>query len=308
MLLWWFRRPQQQVITVTGAVVRQESEPGKQLPIADVDVTAVNGLALHGAKSDASGFFRLTLIPGVKPGQPVTLKFVHPGYKPLELTEPAGKALYLARMSPSAHVGRVVPSGRAVSIEHVTVRYTLRTTVAENIGSAVKSVEVANQGNVPCEGHSPCSPDGRWRATVTSVSLDAGEGNEFQDPTVSCIAGPCPFTKVESDQLSPDGRRLQVSIRNWSDTATFLVQASVMHRTQENLVRRLYPVIFNSDLNFTLPAEAEGPSIEAEMDGASIVFPLGPDLCLSWADCRLQVEQDQSHSYRCELKPGYQFR
>ena len=58
---------------------------------------------------------------------------------------------------------------------------------------------------------------------------------------------------------------------------------------------------------FTLPAAAEGLSLEAELNGDAIVFPLGPTLFLSWANCQSFVNKDQSKLYRCELKPGYRF-
>ena len=67
----------------------------------------------------------------------------------------------------------------------------------------------------------------KWKAAVGSISLDAGEGNEFRNARVSCIAGPCPFTKIESHNFSHDGRTLNVSALDWSDTATFLLEAEV---------------------------------------------------------------------------------
>lgn len=306
VLLW--RSSQRRTITLTGAVIQQNAEPGKQQPIADVEITAANGVAVHATKSDPSGLFHLTLRPGVRPGAPVTLEFKHPDYKPLILTEPAGDRLYIARMSPTPPAVRVALGGSPVNIAHAKVRYTLRTETTVSVGSAVKTFEAVNTGNIPCKGQSPCSPDGKWKAAVASVSLDAGKGNEFRDPRVSCIAGPCPFTKIESDQLSESGRIIKVSVRDWSDTTTFLLQAEVVHRVSDNVVRHVYPVIFGKNLNFILPAEAEGPSIEAEVNGAAIVFPLGPDSCLTWADCRVRVDPDHTHVYRCELKPGYQFR
>jgi len=72
-------------------------------------------------------------------------------------------------------------------------------------------------------------------------------------------------------------------------------------------LRRSYPVILDRALTFTLRAEAEGVSIEAKIDGAMIVFPLGPSLFLSWADCQLLVNKDKTRVYRCELKPRYRF-
>ena len=61
-------------------------------------------------------------------------------------------------------------------------------------------------------------------------------------------------------------------------------------------------------MNFTLPNTAEGPSIEAELNGTRIVFPLGPAPMLSWADCNVRVERNQAKDYRCELKPGFKFK
>ena len=73
-------------------------------------------------------------------------------------------------------------------------------------------------------------------------------------------------------------------------------------------IRQAYPAIYGRSMSFTLPATAEGPSIEADLGGGEIVFPLGPALQLSWAECSLQMAADQTKLYRCELKPGYQFQ
>jgi len=58
----------------------------------------------------------------------------------------------------------------------------------------------------------------------------------------------------------------------------------------------------------TLPGTAVGPSIEADIGGSLIEFPLGPNPVLSWADCQVRVEKNQVKEYRCELKAGYEFR
>jgi hypothetical protein len=192
-------------------------------------------------------------------------------------------------------------------VANVSIRYSIKATTAINIASAVNTFQVVNTGNVPCNNRQPCSPDGKWKAAIASASLDAGEGNEFRNARVSCIAGPCPFTRIESDQFSRGGRHISVAARNWSDTTTFLLEAEVVHPMVSDLVRRSYPVIFGQALNFTLPAIAEGVSIQAEIGGETIVFPLGPNLFLSWAACNSRVNKDQTKVYRCELKPGYRF-
>ncbi len=82
----------------------------------------------------------------------------------------------------------------------------------------------------------------------------------------------------------------------------------MVHTSVTDVIRRSYPVIFGGAMNFTVPPTAEGPSIEADVNGDDIVFPLGPDLILSWGVCSLKVDADQSKLIRCELKPGYRFK
>jgi hypothetical protein len=199
------------------------------------------------------------------------------------------------------------PSGAVVTIGHVVAKYSISTTTLINIGSAVKTFTVPNKGNTPCKEGRYCSPDGKWAASVGSTSLDAGPGNEFRDARAACIAGPCPFTKVRDATLGSGHRTVEVSALNWSDTATFLVEAEVYRPVANAALRESYPVIFGSGLTFTLPAAAEGVSIQADLDQTTIIFPLGPSLYLSWANCQILTNKDQTRVYRCELKPGYRF-
>jgi len=179
----------------------------------------------------------------------------------------------------------------------------------ENIGSAVKTLQVANQGNVPCNGAGPCSPDGVWKAAAGEITLDAGLDNAFRNVSASCIAGPCPFTRIDPSGFQHGGRIITARALNWSDTVTFLVEAEVFRNSINSNVRESYPVIFGRTLNFLLPATAEGVSIEADLDRTPMVFPLGPELLLSWANCTARASRDSASStvYRCELKPAYRF-
>lgn len=297
-----------QPITIKGAVLSQDPDPQKQLPIADVQITGTDGSNASTAKSDPSGYFSLTLRRGLRRRQPLTLHFRHPGYLPLDLNEFVSDQIYIARMVPISHEARPQSDRPEITVSNVRVRYSVKATTDADVGSAVKTFQVPNVGDVPCKGRHPCSPDGKWKAALSSASLDAGEGNEFRNARVSCIAGPCPFTHIEFEDLSRGGRKVNVSVRNWSDTTTFLIEAEVVHPMVSDLVRESYPVIFGRALNFSLPTSAEGPSIEAEINGESIVFPLGPDLYLNWADCHVRVDKDQARAYRCELKPGYRFK
>jgi hypothetical protein len=296
-----------QPVTLRGAILRQDQDPNRQLPLADVEIVATNALGSGTAKSDSSGLFALTLPKGLRRRQEVLLRFRHEEYQPLDVNDFIGDKIYIARMTPIHHdTSAEARTGSAVS--NTRIRYSMKATTEANIGSAVRTFQVVNTGNTPCNKNPPCAPGGKWKATVGSLSLDAGEGNEFRNSRVSCIAGPCPFTKVEYETFSSDRRHFNVEALNWSDTVTFLVEAEVVHPMTSDMVRETYPVIFGRALNFSLPASAEGPSIEAEIQGEPIVFPLGPDLFLRWADCHMVVDKDQSKNYRCELKPGYQFR
>jgi hypothetical protein len=296
-----------QPVTLKGAVLRLDRDPNRQLPLADVEITAINALGSGSSKSDSAGFFALTLPKGLRRRQAVLLKFRHQDYQPLDVDDFIGDKIYVVRMVRLGH-DTIAEANSASAISNTRIRYSVKATTEANIGSAVKAFEIVNTGNIPCNGKPPCAPGGRWKATLGSLSLDAGEGNEFRNARVSCIAGPCPFTRIELESFSQEHRRFNVSVLNWSDTVTFLLEAEVVHPMTSDMVRETYPVIFGHALNFSLPASAEGPSIEAEVAGDAIVFPLGPDLFLRWADCHMVVDRDQSKNYRCELKPGYQFR
>jgi hypothetical protein len=195
-----------------------------------------------------------------------------------------------------------------IKVSNVRVRYTVRAASEINVGSAVKTFEVANKGDVPCNGQHPCSPDGRWKAALSSATLDAGDGNQFRNARASCIAGPCPFSRIREDRISQNGQTYTVSALNWSDTATFLLEAEVFRPMVSQSERWSYPVVFGDGLSFTLPADAQSVSIEADVDGQTIIFPLGPALFLSWAACDETVNADGGRIYRCTPKTGFRFQ
>ncbi len=227
------------------------------------------------------------------------------------MTETNPDRICVARMAPIPAKTRDVPGAPTVEIGDIRVRYSVKTTTTADVASIAQTFAVANTGDLPCNPAGPCSPDNRWKAVIGTASFDAGKGNEFRDPRASCIAGPCPFTRIESVRSLNGGRTLTVFARNWSDTAIFLVEAEITRTQISDMVRISYPFIpfiSGEEMDFTLPATAEGPSIEAEVSGLPIVFPLGPNLDLSWAACTLKIDADHSRLYRCELKPGYRFR
>jgi hypothetical protein len=307
----FYRNYQRRPVIIRGAIIKQDDDPTKQSPIMDVEISEANGQATRSTKSNFMGFFDVPLIRGVGQNDSVTLRFLHPDYVPLDLTELVSDKLTIVHLVPihkEAEQAPAPPDHPAINVSNVRIRYSTETTTQDNIGTGVKTFQIQNVGNVPCLNHPPCSPDNKWKAAVNSESLDAGEGSVFRNARVSCIAGPCPFTRIDYDGFSQGGRYIKVSVRNWSDTTTFLFQAEVFRPQIADLVRMTYPIILGTSLNFTLPPTAEGPSVEAELNGENIVFPLGPIPVLSWAECNVSVAKDQAKFYRCELNNGYRFR
>jgi hypothetical protein len=310
------RRWNSTLMTLQGAVIRKDSDTEKELPLSDTRVTLRRGATSVETYSDAMGAFKVKFPEVIWPGQTLSLSFRREGYKPLDMEMKVQfrsmlRRLFVAAMEPepAATASPTIPGNAPQVVSNIRVRYTENFESEEDIGSAVRTFQVVNHGNTPCRHEAPCSPDGSWKATRGSTTLDAGEGNEFRNVRVSCIAGPCPFTRIDSSGFQQPGRTIEVSALNWSDTATFLLEAEVIHTTIGSHVRHSYPVIFDRSLNFTVPSTQEGVSLEAEMNGAPMVFPMGPDLYLSWATCtaRTGTDAEKSKAYRCELKPGYRF-
>jgi hypothetical protein len=294
-------------LVLRGAVTVKNTDTRKEVPIADVEVSVASDIPVSATKTDASGFFSITLPWRIRRGHSITLKFHHPDYLPLDQRDFVGDQLYVTHLTPRPRPPMTGARGPETTVGNLKVRYSIKNFTVISVGSAVKTFQVENRGNIPCRGQHPCSPDGKWKAAISSASLDAGPGNEFRNARVSCIAGPCPFTRIQDDGLAEGGQTITVSARDWSDTATFLMEAEVFHPMETSIVHESYPVIFGPTLNFTLPADAEGICIESDLNGERIVFPLGPNLFLSWASCNARVNPDQTKVYRCELKPGFRF-
>ncbi|MGE3401449.1 MAG: carboxypeptidase-like regulatory domain-containing protein, partial [Vicinamibacterales bacterium] len=263
MLLLEWRQPDG-VRLITGAVLTADTDLTRQRPIAEARVSAVAGASSAIGITDESGLFRLTLDPPFPPDQPVTLKVEHPDYHTFEADDLTAGRLHLVRLEPVAPAGAGEgEDGPEVVIANARVRYTFKTETTVEIASAARTFEVVNKANVPCGEEPLCSPDGRWKAALGTFSLDAGESRQFRNIRLSCLAGPCPFTRVQSDEYSRGGQVIAGSVLNWSDTVTYLVEAEVAQHIVSDLVRHSYPAIFERFMNFTLPPGAQGPSIEA---------------------------------------------
>ncbi|MGH9598922.1 MAG: hypothetical protein ACRD27_03610 [Terracidiphilus sp.] len=300
-------------ITIQGAVIQRDADTRRQIPIANAVVAVSDGIAHAATLSSASGYFKVTFRERILPGETVRLDFSAPHFHPLDMEIQTGirsdlKKLVVAAMQPVA-APSAMAVGRQSVVSGILIRYTVNYRTDADIGSAVKTFQVVNIGNVPCEHFPLCSPDGRWKASKNSMTMDAGTGNIFRNVRTSCIAGPCPFTQIDPRGFAHGGRIVVASAIDWSDTATFLVEAEVFQQSIASDVRESYPVIYGRDLHFTLPPTAEGPSIEADIGGAPIVFPLGSGLYMNWARCnsRTSTKNENSTVYQCALKSGYRF-
>ena len=300
------RWQKQKTILIRGAVLIQDSDPRKQQPIGGVVVSA-GKLAMSDVTTDPSGYFVLKLRKPIRRGNAIVLVFRHSQYRPLQINEFVGDKLYIVHLVP-VPIKAPAPNQPMIKVTNVRIRYTIDAMTELNIGSAVKTFEVQNKGDVPCNRQPVCSPDGKWKAAVGAATLDAGAGNQFRNTRASCIAGPCPFTKIDADRSSQGGQILTVSARDWSDTAAFVVEAEVFRTMNSQREHWSYPVIFGEGLSFTLPSAAQSVSIEADVDGQTIIFPLGPTLFLSWASCDVGGNVDRGRIYRCTPKPGYRFQ
>jgi hypothetical protein len=293
------------VHTLTGVVLLADTDPAKQVAIPHTHVIALSRAGEATAESDELGYFRITLPEGLWFGESVDLSFEHPGYQPVQVRRRIFHQLWVTRLVPAPSKAAAEARAPAVTLSDMRVRYLTKGASITSIGSTVKTFQVINKGGVPCGSHSVCSPDGKWRGAIGGLTLDAGEGQEFRNARVSCIAGPCPFARIDTDNFSRGGKVISVAVRNWSDTVTFLLEAEVVRTVANDLVQQAYPAIFGRVISFTLPPSAQGLSFEAEWNGQEITFPLGPALLLSWANCTLKVQRDQTRLYSCELKPGF---
>ncbi len=302
-------------LAIQGVLLRQDKDVRRQQPVGGAQFTVRSGKTTVTAETDSQGYFRILLNKVVLPGTKLTFQFTRDSYQPLTVQTTVGmrtqrNPLYVFFMKETPQsVTPEVPNANPVKVTNLRIRYVENGTSETNIGSVIRTFEAANQANVPCNGHAPCSPDGRWKASIGSTSLDAGTGNEFRQVRVSCIAGPCPFTKIASSGYEKGGQQISVRVLDWSATATFLIEAEVFHSSLNSRVHHLFPVFFGRTLNFTLPETEEGVSIEAELNGTMMVFPLGPDANMSWAACTVRDSASADHArvYHCELKPGYSF-
>src|SRR5215469_13494916 len=95
--LIWVIHVKRQTVKLPGAVIVRSSDVRKQLPIADVTVTANDGTQLAKTSSDSTGMFTILLHRQLLRGQrEVTLCFRHSEFEPLDLVIPVSNRLTVA--------------------------------------------------------------------------------------------------------------------------------------------------------------------------------------------------------------------
>src|ERR1039457_3204778 len=97
-----------------------------------------------------------------------------------------GDKIYIARMVPLRQETNAEPHHPAVAVSNARVRYSVKATTEADVGSAVKTFEVANTGNQPCDNRSPCSSDGKWKGGGGALSPAAGGGGECRNKKKPC--------------------------------------------------------------------------------------------------------------------------
>ena len=299
------------IVTIQGAVIRRSADPNKELPVAGAVIKASDSWTSITTVSGDTGYFKFDFPERIWPRETVNLSFRHPDYKPLGEQILIGIHVNSNQLNVVRMISTEAPPPAAgphpTPINGIRIRYTVNERADTDIGSVVKSFQIANQGNVPCKQGDLCSPNGLWKEAKGSITLDAGTGNIFRNVRASCIAGPCPFTRVDSSGFQSDAQKIVVSAVDWSDTATFLVEAEVYQESIESKLRMAFPVLYGRDMHFTAPPTAEGVTIEADVGKTPTVFPLGPDLYMDWGICSSRKGRNNDTICECELRPGYTF-
>jgi hypothetical protein len=157
---------EQLAVPIEGAVIQRDADTNKQLPIADVVITASDSGRSAATRSDASGYYKLVLHKRVLSDEPIRVTFRHPRYQPLDLTVPTGRLetpheLHIAALVPIVPApakAPVRPTRPAAPVSNIRVRYTINSRVQNNVGFAVKTFQV--EGNL--RNHYPGRRGGQY--------------------------------------------------------------------------------------------------------------------------------------------------
>ena len=301
----------QPAISIEGTVILQDDDPTKESPIAGVSVAVEpdDGVSLvDTATSDFSGYFKLRLPPTIVYGDSVTLRLRHPDHQPIDLVVPVAEHLYVMRMSSAHPEVQPRPARPDIVLSEIIVRYTIESRTALNIGSGARpsTCPIVAMSRAIGSRRVHLMASGRRRTAVCRSTPERA---------TSFAMRACPASLVHA--------RLRISSRmDFRAAARSSRPRSATGRTRPRSrlkpkcsglrtpIRLSVPTQSSSDTGSTLhwPPPPRGVSIEAEVDGEPIIFPLAPNGILSWATCNVRIQKEQARLYRCELKPGYIFK
>jgi len=117
-----------QTISIEGAIIHSDADAKKQLPIANVEVTATDGVNSASTRSETSGYFKVVLHKRLLSANPVVVSFRHADYQPLDLDVPTGRlktpgALYVAAMVPIPEKTLAGSARPVAAVTNIRVRY-----------------------------------------------------------------------------------------------------------------------------------------------------------------------------------------
>jgi hypothetical protein len=281
-----------QPITFSAVIMRSDANEAKRFAIKDVDVTYQGGGVERHQKTDQSGFVIIPFGSSINPGTLVELKFRHPCYQEFDETIAPTNVPYTLYLWPAAPEHGATCADPTITAISLTFRKTYLTKST--------TFQVPNRGTVRCR-RQPCSPDGKWQAVIVSASLDAGSGNTFAQGSVTCIAGPCPFSEIVNDGFSKGGPTISASIRNWSDTVTYVLRGELGGgpTSPVTVAGRTFDFsVSHSDLpNLQITAQTSA--------GQSLVSDIAVGT-IPWATCQTN-ELTSTINYHCTLRPDYRF-
>ena len=82
-----------------------------------------------------------------------------------------------------------------------------------------------NRDSMPCDQREPCSPDGKWFAALTELTVRAGEGEELRNARISCDGNSCGWRKDLYPEYSDDKRVVVGKVLTWSKPVVLRLEA-----------------------------------------------------------------------------------
>jgi len=139
-----------------GAVTVQDADTRKQLPIANVELRRQSSRSWP-RKIRLIRFFQNQAQQERQERQSHQTEIPPSDYRPLDVDEIATDKIFVVRLITLSKSADNIPGRPAAAVGNIRVRYSMKAMRTVNVGSAVKTFEVENVGNVPCKQQSPCS-------------------------------------------------------------------------------------------------------------------------------------------------------